>query len=85
VLLRGNASAGRLAPSSHPQGGETDGQELSNFFISLDGVVESPEQWHFPYLNDEMGACDRRGAQETTAFLMGRVLYDEVGGVLARE
>jgi hypothetical protein len=28
----------------------------SNFFISLDGVVESPDKWHFPYFNDEMGA-----------------------------
>src|SRR6266704_1597736 len=25
-------------------------------FISLDGVVEAPNQWHFPYFNDEPGA-----------------------------
>jgi hypothetical protein len=25
------------------------GKIVSNFFISLDGVVESPDQWHFPY------------------------------------
>ena len=24
-------------------------------FISLDGVVEAPSIWHFPYFNDEMG------------------------------
>ena len=24
-------------------------------FLSLDGVMESPDQWHFPYFNDEMG------------------------------
>ncbi len=24
-------------------------------FISLDGVVEAPDQWHFPYFNEEMG------------------------------
>jgi hypothetical protein len=29
----------------------------SNFFISLDGVVESPDKWHFAYFNDEMGAA----------------------------
>ncbi|MGZ8695657.1 MAG: hypothetical protein ACXWYS_09485 [Gaiellaceae bacterium] len=23
-------------------------QIKSNFFISLDGAVESPDQWHFP-------------------------------------
>jgi hypothetical protein len=27
----------------------------SHFFISLDGVVEAPDQWHYPYFNDEMG------------------------------
>ena len=29
----------------------------SFFFISLDGVVESPDKWHFPYFNGEMGAA----------------------------
>ncbi len=29
----------------------------SYFFISLDGVVESPDEWHFPYFDDEMGAA----------------------------
>ena len=29
----------------------------SNFFISLDGVVESPDKWHFSYFDDEMGAA----------------------------
>jgi hypothetical protein len=34
----------------------------SNFFISLDGVVESPDEWHFPYFNDQMGAAIGAGA-----------------------
>ena len=29
----------------------------AGLFISLDGVVEAPDQWHFPYFNDEMGAA----------------------------
>ncbi len=49
----------------------------SNFFISLDGVVEAPDQWHFPYFNDEMGAAVGKGMESTRAFLMGRVLYEE--------
>jgi dihydrofolate reductase len=49
----------------------------SNFFISLDGVVESPEKWHFPYFDDEMGAAVGAGFATTDAMLMGRVLYDE--------
>ena len=53
------------------------GKIVSNFFISLDGVVESPDQWHFPYFNDEMGQIIGSGMATTGAFLMGRKLYDE--------
>jgi dihydrofolate reductase len=49
----------------------------SNFFISLDGVVESPDKWHFPYFDDEMGAAVGAGFATADAMLMGRVLYDE--------
>jgi dihydrofolate reductase len=49
----------------------------SNFFISLDGVVESPDKWHFPYFDDEMGAAVGAGFATTDAMLMGRVVYDE--------
>ena len=36
-------------------------------FVSLDGVVEAPDQWHFPYWSDQMGqeigaAMDQVGA-----------------------
>jgi dihydrofolate reductase len=53
------------------------GKIVSNFFISLDGVVESPDKWHFPYFNDEMGAAIGRATATAEAFLMGRVLYEE--------
>jgi len=49
----------------------------SNFFVSLDGVVESPDKWHFPYFDDEMGAAVGGGFATTDAMLMGRVLYEE--------
>jgi dihydrofolate reductase len=49
----------------------------SNFFISLDGVVESPDKWHFPYFDDEMGAAVGAGFATADAMLMGRVLYEE--------
>jgi dihydrofolate reductase len=49
----------------------------SNFFISLDGVVESPDKWHFPYFDDDMGAAVGAGFATADALLMGRVLYDE--------
>ena len=53
------------------------GRIVSNFFMSLDGVVERPDQWHFPYFNDEMGAAIGTGMETNAAFLMGRVLYEE--------
>jgi dihydrofolate reductase len=53
------------------------GRIVANFFIALDGVVESPDQWHFPYFNDEMGAVVNAGTEKNKAFLMGRRLYDE--------
>ena len=48
----------------------------ANFFISLDGVVESPETWHMSYFNDEMGEIIGAGLEINKAFLMGRNNYD---------
>jgi hypothetical protein len=56
------------------------GKIVSNFFISLDGVVESPDQWHPRNFNDEMGAAVGRSMETSHAFLMGRVLYEEWAG-----
>ena len=53
------------------------GRIVSNFFISLDGVVESPDKWHFSYFDDDMGAIVGQGIATTSAFLMGRKLYGE--------
>jgi dihydrofolate reductase len=49
----------------------------SGLFISLDGVVESPDQWHFPYFNDEMGAAVGAMMAGNDAMLLGRKTYDE--------
>jgi len=50
---------------------------VANFFISLDGVVEAPNEWHFPYFDDAMGEVVGAGLADQTAMLMGRRLYDE--------
>ena len=42
----------------------------SNFFISLDGVVESPDRWHFSYFDEEMGNAVGAGFATTDAMLM---------------
>lgn len=56
------------------------GKIIASFFISLDGVVESPDEWHMEYFNDEMGSVVSSGMDTNKAFLMGRKLYDEWAG-----
>jgi dihydrofolate reductase len=46
-------------------------------FVSLDGVMESPDRWHFPYFNEEMGQAVGEGFAAADAMLMGRVNYEE--------
>jgi dihydrofolate reductase len=50
---------------------------VASEFVSLDGVVESPEKWHFPYFNDQMGDAIGAAMASSDAMLMGRVLYEE--------
>ncbi|ACQ78709.1 bifunctional deaminase-reductase domain protein [Beutenbergia cavernae DSM 12333] len=50
-------------------------------FVSLDGVVESPQTWHFPYLNDEMGAALGQLYAEADTLLLGRATYEEFAAV----
>ena len=53
------------------------GRIVSNFFIAFDGVVEAPDQWHFPYFDDAMGEVVGAGMSSAGAMLMGRTLYGE--------
>jgi dihydrofolate reductase len=49
-------------------------------FISLDGVVEAPDQWHFPYFNEEMGAAVDATIVSADTILLGRKTYDSFAG-----
>ncbi len=49
----------------------------AGLFISLDGVIEAPETWHFPYFDDQMGAAVGALMGGNDATLLGRVTYDE--------
>jgi dihydrofolate reductase len=49
---------------------------IANFFISMDGVVESPHEWHFPYHDADLERVIDEGQGSQAAFLMGRTLYD---------
>ena len=52
----------------------------ADLFISLDGVVEAPDQWHFPYFNDEMGAAVDATIGAADTILIGRKTYDSFAG-----
>ncbi|MGW5264025.1 dihydrofolate reductase family protein [Microbispora sp. NPDC004025] len=54
---------------------------VAGLFVSLDGVVEAPETWHFPYLNEEMGAAVGQMYAEADTLLMGRVTYEAFAAV----
>jgi dihydrofolate reductase len=53
---------------------------IAGLFISLDGVVEAPDQWHFPYFNDEMGAAVDASLGRSDTMLFGRKTYDSFAG-----
>jgi dihydrofolate reductase len=53
---------------------------IAGLFISLDGVVEAPDQWHFPYFNDEMGVAVTATLGAADTVLFGRKTYDSFAG-----
>jgi dihydrofolate reductase len=53
---------------------------IAGLFISLDGVVEAPDQWHFPYFNEEMGAAVGATLGTADTVLFGRRTYDSFAG-----
>lgn len=44
-------------------------------FLSLDGVMEAPNEWHFDFWSDEMGQFKQDELFATDALLLGRVTY----------
>jgi dihydrofolate reductase len=47
-------------------------------FVSLDGVMESPEEWAFSYSNEEMEEANASGMAASDAMLLGRVTYEQM-------
>jgi dihydrofolate reductase len=50
---------------------------VAGLFMSLDGVVEAPETWHFPYFNEEMGQIVGEQLAASDTMLLGRRTYEE--------
>lgn len=52
----------------------------AGFFSGIDGVVEEPQTWHFPYFCEELGAAvmEQIGGSDTVLF--GRTTYEGFAG-----
>ena len=50
---------------------------IAGLFVSLDGVVESPDKWQFDHFDNDMmaGMATQTGSEDTV--LLGRVTYQE--------
>jgi dihydrofolate reductase len=55
-------------------------QIVSTLFISLDGVAEVGESWHFPYYDENMARAVNHDYSDTDVLLFGRVTYDSFAG-----
>ena len=58
---------------------------VAGLFVSLDGVMEAPEQWHFPYFNDEMGQAVASQMAAADTMLLGRRTYEEFAAYWANQ
>ena len=46
-------------------------------FVTLDGIMEAPHKWQFPFWNDETGRFKLDELLANDALLLGRVTYQE--------
>lgn len=53
--------------------------------VSLDGVVESPNEWAFSYSDDEMQQENAAGMAASDALLLGRKTYEEFAAFWPRQ
>lgn len=45
-------------------------------FLTVDGIMEAPDKWSFPFWNDEAGKFKHEELFAADALLLGRVTYD---------
>ena len=50
---------------------------VAGLYISLDGVYEAPDRWHYPYIDDEFGQAVQAQIDAADALLLGRVTWQE--------
>lgn len=50
-------------------------------YVTLDGVMEAPHEWSFPFWSDEAGTFKHEELFASDALLMGRVTYEAFAAV----
>ena len=49
---------------------------VNSTFVSLDGVINHMDRWHFDYVDDELSALALDQLRDSDALLLGRHTYD---------
>src|SRR6266487_4017845 len=49
---------------------------IADEYVTLDGVMEAPEKWQFPYFSDDFGEFNKAQILSFGASLPGRVTYE---------
>jgi dihydrofolate reductase len=52
-------------------------------YVTLDGVVEAPERWHFPYVDEDVNRAQWAVTADCDTMLLGRVTYETFAGAFA--
>lgn len=52
------------------------GKIVNSTFVSLDGVINHMDRWHFDFVDDESNAIALQQLRDSDAMLMGRHTYD---------
>ena len=55
---------------------ETNRRIAATYFMTLDGVVQDPQNWSFPYWNEETQKFKEAELEKTDALLLGRTTYE---------
>jgi dihydrofolate reductase len=57
------------------------GKIVNSTFVSLDGVINHMDRWHFDFVDNESNAFALQQLQDSDSLLMGRHTYDSYAGV----
>jgi dihydrofolate reductase len=67
------------------RGEQTMRKIVAGLFISLDGVIESPDKWSLQYFNEELGQTVGGLMAASDTLLLGRKTYEEFAAAFAND